>query len=100
MRRKGTHGVGRRSAQQAIYLDNLASALGQRYQVTGDQRDLHEALAAHRRALRLTPPASADRAPRQSNYAAALMASAVRRGSRRRAARAVRALRGAVTVTH
>ena len=97
--RAGTAVAGRRSAQRAIHLDNLASVLRQRYQLADSQRDLGEALATHRRALRLTPRVSADRAPRLSNYAASLMADAMHRGSRHRAARAVRLLRSAVTVT-
>ena len=47
----------------------------------------------------MTPKASADRAPRLSNYAASLMASATARGSRRQAAQAIRTLRRAVGTT-
>ncbi|MFF4396437.1 hypothetical protein [Streptomyces sp. NPDC001480] len=89
----------RRARQRAIHLDNLATALRQRHELTHDAHEPRRASAAHRASPRRLPRGSAERAQRLSNHGSTLMRPAALTGDRRHLDRAVRQLRRALDHT-
>jgi hypothetical protein len=62
-----------RSPDAATYLDNLANALSDRYERTGDQADLDEAVRAYERAVGCLPESAPDRLRIRANLAVCLL---------------------------
>ena len=62
-----------RSPDAATYLDNLANALSDRYERTGDQADLDEAVQAYERAIGCLPESAPDRLRIRANLAVCLL---------------------------